>query len=144
MAFLFFKGSSDEIIDKCGEMNIDRDKIAPSPQRSNTTVQVCWHRNTSISMCDQLRGVEVDFHSVEILLRFYCIYFQLLSQCQLYFVFCQNQLSGFLLRKFKNSNGWQKLWVVFTSFCLFFYKSFQVFVNVVIELVYFKFNVYIV
>lgn len=40
--------------------------------------------------------------------------------------FCaQNQLSGFLLRKFKNSNGWQKLWVVFTNFCLFFYKSFQ-------------------
>lgn len=37
----------------------------------------------------------------------------------------QNQLSGFLLRKFKNSNGWQKLWVVFTNFCLFFYKSFQ-------------------
>ncbi|XP_014599700.1 PREDICTED: FERM, RhoGEF and pleckstrin domain-containing protein 1-like isoform X2 [Polistes canadensis] len=37
----------------------------------------------------------------------------------------QNQLSGFLLRKFKNSNGWQKLWVVFTSFCLFFYKSHQ-------------------
>ena len=41
----------------------------------------------------------------------------------------QNQLSGFLLRKFKNSNGWQKLWVVFTSFCLFFYKSFQVIWN---------------
>lgn len=32
-------------------------------------------------------------------------------------------MSGYLLRKFKNSNGWQKLWVVFTSFCLFFYKS---------------------
>lgn len=38
----------------------------------------------------------------------------------------QNQLSGNLLRKFKNSNGWQKLWVVFTNFCLFFYKSHQV------------------
>lgn len=35
----------------------------------------------------------------------------------------QNQLSGYLLRKFKSSNGWQKLWVVFTSFCLFFYKG---------------------
>lgn len=34
-------------------------------------------------------------------------------------------MSGFLLRKFKNSNGWQKLWVVFTNFCLFFYKSHQ-------------------
>jgi len=38
----------------------------------------------------------------------------------------QNQLSGYLLRKFKNSNGWQKLWVVFTNFCLFFYKKYQV------------------
>ncbi|MCL4117089.1 UNVERIFIED_CONTAM: hypothetical protein GTU68_057247 [Idotea baltica] len=38
----------------------------------------------------------------------------------------QNQLSGYLLRKFKNSMGWQKLWVVFTNFCLFFYKTFQV------------------
>uniref|UniRef100_A0A3P9PHU6 FERM, ARHGEF and pleckstrin domain-containing protein 2 n=1 Tax=Poecilia reticulata TaxID=8081 RepID=A0A3P9PHU6_POERE len=38
----------------------------------------------------------------------------------------QNQLSGYLLRKFKNSNGWQKLWVVFTNFCLFFYKTHQV------------------
>ncbi|KAM9610201.1 FERM, ARHGEF and pleckstrin domain-containing protein 1 isoform 2-T2 [Trichechus inunguis] len=37
----------------------------------------------------------------------------------------ENQLSGNLLRKFKNSNGWQKLWVVFTNFCLFFYKAHQ-------------------
>lgn len=37
----------------------------------------------------------------------------------------ENQLSGYLLRKFKNSNGWQKLWVVFTHFCLFFYKTYQ-------------------
>ncbi|KAK5861047.1 hypothetical protein PBY51_022472 [Eleginops maclovinus] len=37
----------------------------------------------------------------------------------------ENQLSGNLLRKFKNSNGWQKLWVVFTNFSLFFYKSYQ-------------------
>ncbi|KAI1285957.1 FERM, ARHGEF and pleckstrin domain-containing protein 1 [Halotydeus destructor] len=34
-------------------------------------------------------------------------------------------LSGYLLRKFKNSSGWQKLWVVFANFCLFFYKSHQ-------------------
>ena len=37
----------------------------------------------------------------------------------------ENQLSGYLMRKFKNSSGWQKLWVVFTSFCLYFYKSYQ-------------------
>lgn len=37
----------------------------------------------------------------------------------------ENQLSGYLLRKFKNSSGWQKLWVVCTSFCLYFYKNYQ-------------------
>uniref|UniRef100_A0A8C6XUG7 FERM, ARH/RhoGEF and pleckstrin domain protein 2 n=1 Tax=Naja naja TaxID=35670 RepID=A0A8C6XUG7_NAJNA len=41
------------------------------------------------------------------------------------YTFTVNQLSGYLLRKFKNSNGWQKLWVVFTNFCLFFYKTHQ-------------------
>ncbi|KAK6325914.1 hypothetical protein J4Q44_G00052560, partial [Coregonus suidteri] len=63
-------------------------------QRGNTTVHVCWHRNTSVSMVDFSVAVE-------------------------------NQLSGNLLRKFKNSNGWQKLWVVLTNFSLFFYKSHQ-------------------
>uniref|UniRef100_A0A8C6SP54 FERM, ARHGEF and pleckstrin domain-containing protein 1 n=1 Tax=Neogobius melanostomus TaxID=47308 RepID=A0A8C6SP54_9GOBI len=42
-----------------------------------------------------------------------------------YSIAVENQLSGNLLRKFKNSNGWQKLWVVFTNFSLFFYKSHQ-------------------
>uniref|UniRef100_A0A336MRQ7 CSON005388 protein n=2 Tax=Culicoides sonorensis TaxID=179676 RepID=A0A336MRQ7_CULSO len=37
----------------------------------------------------------------------------------------ENQISGYLLRKFKNSSGWQKLWVVLTSFCLYFYKNYQ-------------------
>nr|UNZ81753.1 Farp protein [Dugesia japonica] len=37
----------------------------------------------------------------------------------------ENELSGYLLRKFKNSNGWQKLWVVFTQLCLFFFKNYQ-------------------
>ncbi|XP_062384374.1 FERM, ARHGEF and pleckstrin domain-containing protein 1 isoform X1 [Sardina pilchardus] len=65
-----------------------------SPHRGNTTVHVCWHRNTTVSMVDFSVAVE-------------------------------NQLSGNLLRKFKNSNGWQKLWVVFTNFSLFFYKTHQ-------------------
>uniref|UniRef100_A0AAY4D394 FERM, ARHGEF and pleckstrin domain-containing protein 1 n=1 Tax=Denticeps clupeoides TaxID=299321 RepID=A0AAY4D394_9TELE len=65
-----------------------------APPRGNTTVHVCWHRNTSVSMLDFSIAVE-------------------------------NQLSGNLLRKFKNSNGWQKLWVVFTNFSLFFYKTCQ-------------------
>ncbi|KAM4608326.1 FERM, ARHGEF and pleckstrin domain-containing protein 1 [Polymixia lowei] len=66
----------------------------PAAHRGNTTVHVCWHRNTSVSMVDFSVAVE-------------------------------NQLSGNLLRKFKNSNGWQKLWVVFTNFSLFFYKTHQ-------------------
>ncbi|XP_035740182.1 FERM, ARHGEF and pleckstrin domain-containing protein 1-like isoform X1 [Vespa mandarinia] len=88
-------GSADEVGDNVG-LETDRGSCADvkASQRSNTTVHVCWHRNTSICYIDQLRAF-------------------------------QNQLSGFLLRKFKNSNGWQKLWVVFTSFCLFFYKSHQ-------------------
>ncbi|XP_008827378.1 FERM, ARHGEF and pleckstrin domain-containing protein 2 [Nannospalax galili] len=62
--------------------------------RANTTMHVCWYRNTSVSRADHSTAVE-------------------------------NQLSGYLLRKFKNSSGWQKLWVVFTNFCLFFYKTHQ-------------------
>ncbi|XP_043965514.1 FERM, ARHGEF and pleckstrin domain-containing protein 1 isoform X3 [Gambusia affinis] len=71
-----------------------RSSLERQSHRGNTTVHVCWHRNTSVSMVDFSVAVE-------------------------------NQLSGNLLRKFKNSNGWQKLWVVFTNFSLFFYKSHQ-------------------
>ncbi|CAG5933126.1 unnamed protein product [Menidia menidia] len=71
-----------------------RSSLERQGHRGNTTVHVCWHRNTSVSMVDFSIAVE-------------------------------NQLSGNLLRKFKNSNGWQKLWVVFTNFSLFFYKSHQ-------------------
>jgi hypothetical protein len=57
-------GSSDEVMDTCGEGATDtngpgREKSAGAAQRSNTTVHVCWHRNTSISMRDQLRAAEV-------------------------------------------------------------------------------------
>lgn len=101
-------GSSEEVLDKTGlgddstaspsvgGVGVGKEVQRPQQQqRSNTTVHVCWHRNTSISCRDHLLALE-------------------------------NQLSGYLLRKFKNSNGWQKLWVVFTNFCLFFYKTFQV------------------
>ena len=62
--------------------------------RANTTMHVCWHRNTSVGISDIHKSIV-------------------------------NHMSGYLLRKFKNSNGWQKLWVVFTNFCLFFYKTYQ-------------------
>uniref|UniRef100_F7AT12 Uncharacterized protein n=1 Tax=Ciona intestinalis TaxID=7719 RepID=F7AT12_CIOIN len=78
-----------------GSVRNSMERLKPPMQhRSNATMHVCWHRNTSVSSSDHL-------------------------------VSLKNQLSGYLLRKFKNSNGWQKLWVVFTNFCLFFYKSNQ-------------------
>ncbi|XP_067948074.1 FERM, ARHGEF and pleckstrin domain-containing protein 2-like isoform X2 [Watersipora subatra] len=70
------------------------DKSSQVQHRANTTMHVCWHRNTSVSIKDIQNAIK-------------------------------HQLSGYLLRKFKNSNGWQKLWVVFTNFCLFFYKTYQ-------------------
>ncbi|KAM8873117.1 FERM, ARHGEF and pleckstrin domain-containing protein 1-like [Synchiropus picturatus] len=76
------------------EFRGSRSSLERQGHRGNTTVHVCWHRNTSVSMVDFSVAVE-------------------------------NQLSGNLLRKFKNSNGWQKLWVVFTNFSLFFYKTHQ-------------------
>uniref|UniRef100_A0A671T3C8 FERM, ARHGEF and pleckstrin domain-containing protein 2 n=1 Tax=Sinocyclocheilus anshuiensis TaxID=1608454 RepID=A0A671T3C8_9TELE len=90
--------SSDEVSleqESEDDMNSSRCSLdKQSHHRANTTMHVCWHRNTSVSMSDHSLAVE-------------------------------NQLSGYLLRKFKNSNGWQKLWVVFTNFCLFFYKTHQ-------------------
>ncbi|KAI4887073.1 hypothetical protein NFI96_013961, partial [Prochilodus magdalenae] len=74
--------------------SLERHGNSTAHHRGNTTVHVCWHRNTSVSMLD-------------------------------FSIATENQLSGNLLRKFKNSNGWQKLWVVFTNFSLFFYKTHQ-------------------
>ncbi|XP_022338747.2 FERM, ARHGEF and pleckstrin domain-containing protein 2-like isoform X2 [Crassostrea virginica] len=85
--------SSSDNVGMDGEVNgVSQDKNVQ--HRANTTMHVCWHRNTSVSMRDHERAIK-------------------------------NQLSGYLLRKFKNSNGWQKLWVVFTNFCLFFFKTYQ-------------------
>ncbi|XP_054644631.1 FERM, ARHGEF and pleckstrin domain-containing protein 2 isoform X1 [Dunckerocampus dactyliophorus] len=90
--------SSDEVsVEQESEDDMNSSRTSLDKQthhRANTTMHVCWHRNTSVSMSDHSLAVE-------------------------------NQLSGYLLRKFKNSNGWQKLWVVFTNFCLFFYKTHQ-------------------
>ncbi|XP_030071469.1 FERM, ARHGEF and pleckstrin domain-containing protein 2 isoform X2 [Microcaecilia unicolor] len=90
--------SSDEVsVEQESEDDVHSSRSSldrQSHHRANTTMHVCWYRNTSVSMTDHNMAVE-------------------------------NQLSGYLLRKFKNSNGWQKLWVVFTNFCLFFYKTHQ-------------------
>ncbi|XP_051046797.1 FERM, ARHGEF and pleckstrin domain-containing protein 2 isoform X2 [Phodopus roborovskii] len=88
--------SSDEVsLEESEDVGGTQGSLEGSSQhRANTTMHVCWYRNTSVSRADHSAAVE-------------------------------NQLSGYLLRKFKNSNGWQKLWVVFTNFCLFFYKTHQ-------------------
>lgn len=39
-------------------------KAPGTAQRNNTTVHVCWHRNTSIAMADHLRAIEVSKHFV--------------------------------------------------------------------------------
>lgn len=44
-------------MDQCG--NDVGTQTKPQPQRSNLKVHVCWHRNTSISMKDELVAVEV-------------------------------------------------------------------------------------
>uniref|UniRef100_A0A8C0FX31 FERM, ARHGEF and pleckstrin domain-containing protein 1 n=1 Tax=Bubo bubo TaxID=30461 RepID=A0A8C0FX31_BUBBB len=93
----FIESPDETTVDQESEDDLSASRTSlerQSPHRGNTTVHVCWHRNTSVSMIDFSIAVE-------------------------------NQLSGNLLRKFKNSNGWQKLWVVFTNFCMFFYKSHQ-------------------
>ncbi|XP_076134956.1 FERM, ARHGEF and pleckstrin domain-containing protein 2 isoform X3 [Alosa pseudoharengus] len=121
--------------------------------RANTTMHVCWHRNTSVSMSDHSLAVEVPLPALpRLLLTIFsspavspelppryllgqgqrpntithvCWYRNQNLSLNDYLRMTQNQLSGYLLRKFKNSNGWQKLWVVFTNFCLFFYKTHQ-------------------
>lgn len=55
---LIFTGSSDEQIDQCG-INDLKMQAKSQAQRCNTTVHVCWHRSTSISMKDELLAVEV-------------------------------------------------------------------------------------
>ncbi|XP_054721469.1 FERM, ARHGEF and pleckstrin domain-containing protein 2-like [Uloborus diversus] len=92
--------SSDEVLEQPDSLKssevvgLNSGTAKPYQHRSNTTVHICWHRNTSVGKEDYKKGL-------------------------------LNYLSGYLLRKFKNSSGWQKLWVVFTNFCLFFYKSYQ-------------------
>lgn len=43
--------------------------------------------------------------------------------CEQYLSAYSTNLGGYLLRKLKSSPGWQRLWVTFTQFTLFFHKS---------------------
>ncbi|XP_037530286.1 FERM, ARHGEF and pleckstrin domain-containing protein 2 [Nematolebias whitei] len=159
--------SSDEVSlgqESEDDMNSSRTSLdKQTHHRANTTMHVCWHRNTSVSMSDHSQAVEVlllrlsDPHTplhnqTHVLISLFsspavspelppryllgqgqrpntithvCWYRNQNLSLTDYLRMNQNQLSGYLLRKFKNSNGWQKLWVVFTNFCLFFYKTHQ-------------------
>jgi len=82
------------------------------------SVSICskWSRYYKVN-CEIIRPVQISSLNWLMLCRVkrhWCV------SCR------QNLLSGYLLRKFKSGSGWQKLWVVFTNFCLFFYKSHQV------------------
>lgn len=98
-------GSSEEGLDVCG---IKSNAAAHSQENKSTagssTAIATVRSNNAIHVCWH-RGATVGLKD--------------------FIVSSENQLSGYLLRKFKNSSGWQKLWVVFTSFCLFFYKNYQ-------------------
>ncbi|KAJ8375209.1 hypothetical protein SKAU_G00057890 [Synaphobranchus kaupii] len=118
--------SSDEVSleqESEDDMNSSRSSLDKQMHhRANTTMHVCWHRNTSVSMSDHSLAVEGQRPNT---ITHVCWYRNQNLSLSDYLRMNQNQLSGYLLRKFKNSNGWQKLWVVFTNFCLFFYKTHQ-------------------
>lgn len=105
-------GSSEEGLELCGlssssPHNTISSAATSTPNKANvstTTTANTIRSNNAIHVCWH-RGATVGLKD--------------------FIISSENQLSGYLLRKFKNSSGWQKLWVVFTSFCLFFYKNYQ-------------------
>lgn len=105
-------GSSEEGLELCGLSSSPQNTLSPTaatstPLKANagtTTAANSIRSNNAIHVCWH-RGATVGLRD--------------------FVISSENQLSGYLLRKFKNSSGWQKLWVVFTSFCLFFYKNYQ-------------------
>ncbi|XP_071517812.1 FERM, ARHGEF and pleckstrin domain-containing protein 1 isoform X1 [Panulirus ornatus] len=95
--------SSDEVLDR-NESNAVEDPLSPTRGLGEKGASPQQRSNTTVHVCwHRATSVAAQDYSLAV----------------------QNQLSGYLLRKFKNSMGWQKLWVVFTNFCLFFYKTFQ-------------------
>lgn len=99
-------GSSEEGLEACGVNSSTNAAAKASSGGTSTTTQTMAtvRSNSAIHVCWH-RGATVGLKDI--------------------IISSEHQLSGYLLRKFKNSSGWQKLWVVFTSFCLFFYKNYQ-------------------
>ncbi|KAI3356264.1 hypothetical protein L3Q82_017508 [Scortum barcoo] len=97
--------TSDQTDNKCPEDSSVEAESEDDVAASHTSLELTPHRgNTMVHVCWH-RNTSVSMVDFSVAV--------------------ENQLSGNLLRKFKNSNGWQKLWVVFTNFSLFFYKSHQ-------------------
>lgn len=103
--YIYSTGSSEEGLETCG-LHSPSTTLASAAATStpNKSTLSNTRSNTALHVCWH-RGATVGLHD--------------------FLTASENQLSGYLLRKFKNSTGWQKLWVVFTSFCLYFYKNYQ-------------------
>ncbi|XP_074046789.1 FERM, ARHGEF and pleckstrin domain-containing protein 2 isoform X2 [Macrotis lagotis] len=89
----------------CGQVSVEQESEEDAPSPPSPLDRQSHHRaNATMHVCwYRNTSVSMTDHSVAV----------------------ENQLSGYLLRKFKNNSRWQKLWVVFTNFCLFFYKTHQ-------------------
>ena len=54
-----FTGSSDNLEDSHEEARTPPTPDRKIQQRANTTIHVCWHRNTSVSMRDHNLAIQV-------------------------------------------------------------------------------------
>jgi hypothetical protein len=75
----------------------------PPPQESNNNKINYNHRANSIIHVTWHRNITISHNQLCHAMKF--------------------NLSGYLLRKFKNSVGWQRLFIIFTNITLFFFKS---------------------
>ena len=82
-------------------------------------------RFTQKTASNSSKIIPINYFNRLILLLFSYLYRSTTVPVSEYHRSLRNLLSGYLLRKFKSSNGWQKLWVIFTNSCLFFFKTFE-------------------
>ncbi|GIY18782.1 FERM, ARHGEF and pleckstrin domain-containing protein 2 [Caerostris extrusa] len=77
----------------------------------------------SYESSDEIEDEKVGSHHVNTSVHI-CWHRNISISCNDLLVSMKHSLSGYLLRKFKNSSGWQKVWVVLANLCLFFYRSY--------------------
>ncbi|VDL93723.1 unnamed protein product [Schistocephalus solidus] len=116
-------------VDGCYSEGTLNDNRSVGVQRSVSTTEIATHQDNDLDMCDAYLGLlGPRSHAQQTLLRcnpllYVCWHRRLTVSLDSVLNANECELSGHLLRKFKNSCGWQKLWTVFTDFTLFFYKS---------------------